>query len=419
VYSHFHADHVGGSRRLFELLAAAPPRVIASEHTAVWMSRFRSDLPRPTDVLDWPSGTARFEDVTVRLAGLPCPCHAPDHAMFLLEEERVGHTADLVNIDQLPFGGFGGQEPLVLLAPNLEFVRSLEFDWFCGGHGNIGEKSDIDFYLNYMGEVAALVDEYVPRPTEAPDLSLTDYLAAGLDPETKSRLLSELNNHFGLYLYGSQIVAGLKPSWDGGDPFMTGHIAEWAAARQRAADQAVPKSIPPRPSRTYGRPWTAICDAAGRTAGSSAQKAAAQSSAGSAVVPRPPARQLDRCRSVARATGRGRQAARPAASGVQLALLRYVPMCRLCGKGCLRPTLPLTYSGSRSSVGLSSRAHQASTSKPPQSPARTGWPSSGIPRAADRGCQAAHGGLKAPIWAMIAATSSAAHSSLILPSVTR
>jgi len=41
------------------------------------------------------------------------------------------------------------------------------------------------------------------------------------------------------------------------------------------------------------------------------------------------------------------------------------------------------------------------------------------PQAAGRGCQAAHGGLKAPIWAMIAATSSAAHSSLILPSVTR
>src|SRR5580698_6805357 len=55
VYSHFHADHVGGSRRLFELLAAAPPRVIASKHTAIWMSRFRSDLPRPADVLDWPS----------------------------------------------------------------------------------------------------------------------------------------------------------------------------------------------------------------------------------------------------------------------------------------------------------------------------------------------------------------------------
>jgi glyoxylase-like metal-dependent hydrolase (beta-lactamase superfamily II) len=130
VYSHFHADHVGGSRRLFELLTAAPPRVIASEHTSVWMSRFRSDLPRPVDVLDWPCGAVRFEDVTVHLAGFPFPCHAPDHAMFLIEEERVGHTADVVNVDQLPFGGFGGQEPLVLLAANLEFLRSLEFKWF-------------------------------------------------------------------------------------------------------------------------------------------------------------------------------------------------------------------------------------------------------------------------------------------------
>src|ERR1700733_15566604 len=166
VYSHFHADHVGGSRRLFELLAAAPPRVIASSNTASWMSRFGSDLPRPTDVLEWPSGAVRFEDVTVRLAGFPFPSHAPDHAMFLIEEERVGHTADIVNVDQLPFGGFGGQEPFVLLPANLEFVRSLEFDWFCGGHGNIGEKSDVDFYLNYIADVTALASEYVPRPEE-------------------------------------------------------------------------------------------------------------------------------------------------------------------------------------------------------------------------------------------------------------
>jgi hypothetical protein len=179
------------------------------------MSRFPSDLPRPTDVLDWPSGATQFEDVTVRLAG-PFPSHAPDHAMFLIAEERVGHTADVVNVDQLPFGGFGGQEPLVLLAANLEFIRSLEFDWFCGGHGNIGEKSDVDFYRNYLDDVAALVNEYVPRPTELPDLSLTDYLAAGLDLDAKNRLLSQLNNHFGLYLYGKQIVDGVQPFWDGG-----------------------------------------------------------------------------------------------------------------------------------------------------------------------------------------------------------
>ena len=252
VYSHFHADHVGGSRRLFELLAAAPPRVIASKNTAIWMSRFRSDLPRPADVLDWPSGAVRFEDVTVRLAGFPFPCHAPDHAMFLIEEERVGHTADVVNVDQLPFGGFGGQEPLVLLAANLEFIRSLEFDWFCGGHGNIGEKSDFDFYLTYLDEVAGLVNEYVPRPEAVPDLSLTDYLG-GLDEATRSRLLCELDNHFGLYLYGRQIAAG-QPLSAGGNPFASGTIGEWAAERKKAVDEAVPQIIErlrPRYGRMY------------------------------------------------------------------------------------------------------------------------------------------------------------------------
>jgi glyoxylase-like metal-dependent hydrolase (beta-lactamase superfamily II) len=250
VYSHFHADHVGGARRLFELLAA-PPRVIGSENTAIWMERFGSDLPRPADVLEWPSGTFSFEDVTLRLRGLPRPGHAPDHAVFLLEEERVGHSADLINIDQLPFGGFAGQEPLVLFKPNLEFARSLEFDWFCGGHGNIGEKSDFDFYLTYLDEVAELVREYAPRPESVPDLSLTDYLG-GLDEESRSRLLSGLDNHFGLYLYGRQIAAGQPPSASGGNPFMSGTIGEWAAERKEAVDAAVPLIVE-RLRPKYGR----------------------------------------------------------------------------------------------------------------------------------------------------------------------
>jgi len=79
VYSHFHADHGGGARRLFSLLAGASPRVIASANTAVWMARFGSDLPHPTDVLDWPSGALSFEDVTVAagLAGGPTAAARP------------------------------------------------------------------------------------------------------------------------------------------------------------------------------------------------------------------------------------------------------------------------------------------------------------------------------------------------------
>ena len=149
-YSHFHADHIGGARKLVTSLAASP-RVIASEHTAVWMERFDSDLPRPTDVLRWPDGGIEFEGVTLRLHGLPRPGHAPDHSVFLLAEERIGHSADLINIDQLPFGGFAGQDPLVLFKPNLQFARDLEFDWFSGGHGNIRESAIVIIVVELVG----------------------------------------------------------------------------------------------------------------------------------------------------------------------------------------------------------------------------------------------------------------------------
>ncbi len=253
-YSHFHADHIGGAGKLVGSLEVAP-RVIASEHTAIWMDRFGSDLPRPTDILRWPDGAIEFEDVELALRGLPRPGHSPDHAVFLLTQERVGHSADLINIDQLPFGGFAGQDPLVLFRPNLQFARDLEFDWFCGGHGNIGEKSDFDFYLTYMDEVAALIAEEVPRPEVVPELSLTDYLG-DLDTESRMRLLSELDNHFSFYLYGRQIVKGEKPdraaAAGGPGGMMGGLVGEWAAQRQQAVAEAVPRILE-RLRPKYGR----------------------------------------------------------------------------------------------------------------------------------------------------------------------
>jgi len=251
-YSHFHADHIGGARKLVQLLDKAP-RVIASEHSATWMERFGSDLPRPTDILRWPDGAIDFDDLELRLRGLPRPGHSPDHAVYLLTQERIGHSADLINIDQLPFGGFAGQDPLVLFKPNLEFARDLEFDWFSGGHGNIGEKSDFDFYISYLDEVTELIEQEIPRPEVVPDLYLTDYLGE-LDAEGRMRLLAELDNHFSFYLYGRQIVRGEKPDRSAGGPgaMMGGLVGEWTRERQKAVEEATPRILE-RLRPKYGR----------------------------------------------------------------------------------------------------------------------------------------------------------------------
>lgn len=251
VYSHFHVDHIGGARRLFELLGR-PPKVIASAHTALWMSRFGSDLPFPTDVLSWPDNSFDFDGTELRLQGLPCPGHAPDHSVWLLPSERVGHSADLINIDQLPFGGFAGQDPAVLFRTNLEFARDLEWDWFSGGHGNIGERSDFDFYLRFLDEMEEVIADEVPRPPSVPDLSLTDYLD-DLSPAQQEKLLAGLDNHFSLYLRGRSIVSGQAA--DPGPGSMFGGLpGEWAAQRKEAVEAAVPRvmdRLRPRYGRMY------------------------------------------------------------------------------------------------------------------------------------------------------------------------
>ena len=44
----------------------------------------------------------------------------------------------------------------------------------------------------------------------------------------------------------------VKPFWDGSDPYMTGNIAVWTAAREQAVDEALPKIIE-RLRPKYGR----------------------------------------------------------------------------------------------------------------------------------------------------------------------
>lgn len=249
AYSHFHVDHIGGARRLFSLLEK-PPDVIASANTALWMRRFGSDLPPATTVLDWPDDSFDFEGTELRLRGLPRPGHAPDHSVWLLPSQRVGHSADLINIDQLPFGGFAGQDPAVLFRTNLEFARDLEWDWFSGGHGNIGERSDFDFYLRYLSELEDIISEEVPRPASVPDLSLTDYLD-DLPASAKEKLLEQLDNHFSLYLRG-RAIAGGEPAEPGPGSMFGGLPGEWAAQRKEAVEAAVPR-VMDRLRPEYGR----------------------------------------------------------------------------------------------------------------------------------------------------------------------
>ena len=157
LYSHNHADHIGDASVLAEQIPGL--RIIATEATAGLMERLGSNHPEPTEVIDAETNTFSFEDLTVRVLPLEHSGHARDHAVYVPEGTGVIHAPDLLNADQLPFWAFGGSESYLGYRDMLETVGSLEWDYLSGGHGNVGSRDDIAFYLTFLDDLEAAVAE--------------------------------------------------------------------------------------------------------------------------------------------------------------------------------------------------------------------------------------------------------------------
>lgn len=159
IYPHYHADHIGDIGKYIE---AAKNRgialeIIASTKTRQSMDLAKSSFPRPTKELKWPRDSFQFEDLTVELHGFEWAAHCDDHSAWLLKQESVVHSPDLINPDQPPFWRFAGNERFRFHEDNLRQVYGLEWDYLSGSHGNIGSRADIDFQFAFIGDLKAAV----------------------------------------------------------------------------------------------------------------------------------------------------------------------------------------------------------------------------------------------------------------------
>lgn len=161
VYPHYHADHIGD---IGQYVAAAEARgeqlrIISSEKTHQSMELANSSFPRPTDVLDWPHDRFRFEGITVELHGFEWAAHSDDHAAWLLTEDRIIHSSDLINPDQPPFWHFAGNERFRFHEDNLRQIYDLGWDHLSGSHGNLGTRIDIDFEFAFLADMKAAIGD--------------------------------------------------------------------------------------------------------------------------------------------------------------------------------------------------------------------------------------------------------------------
>jgi glyoxylase-like metal-dependent hydrolase (beta-lactamase superfamily II) len=116
-------------------------------------------LPRPTLVLANLTDSFTFEKLTVALHRFAKPAHTDDHSAWLLKEERIAHSPDLLNPDQLPMMGFAVSDTIVYHESNLREVMALDWVHFVGGHGNVGSKADFEFQIGFLRDIVAATRE--------------------------------------------------------------------------------------------------------------------------------------------------------------------------------------------------------------------------------------------------------------------
>ncbi|HDB9159532.1 TPA: MBL fold metallo-hydrolase [Escherichia coli] len=155
VYSHYHVDHIGDSPFWNDEAKkeGVNLRIIASKATAEKMQFMNSRLPVATQVLSKKDDQFKFEKQTIELHRFVKAGHTDDHSVWLLKQEKVAHSPDLLNPDQLPMMGFAVSDTLVYHDSNLRQVEMLDWKYFIGGHGNIGSHDDFKFKRQFLNDL--------------------------------------------------------------------------------------------------------------------------------------------------------------------------------------------------------------------------------------------------------------------------
>lgn len=196
VYSHSHADHIGGANAL-----GGHPIIIAHEETLRLLKR-DADPNRPLP-------TVTFSDKYTLRAGNQVlelsyhgNAHEPGNIFISAPAQRVLMVVDIVFPGWMPWRRFALAQDIPGYFAQVEEIRKMDWDTFVGGHvGRSGTHADVDVQAEFNNDVkqAAATALATTKPGE------------GLNPLDKANPWALFDQY--IDRVAAQCVNTLMPKW--------------------------------------------------------------------------------------------------------------------------------------------------------------------------------------------------------------
>jgi glyoxylase-like metal-dependent hydrolase (beta-lactamase superfamily II) len=148
VYSHFHADHIGGTKALGDV-----PVIIAQDETLRLLKR-DADPNRPLPTVTFTDKyTLHVGDQVLELS-YRGPGHCPGNIFIYAPKQRVLMVIDTVFPGWMPWRRFAVAQDVFEAFARVEDVRNMDWDTVVGGHvTRVGTHADVELQSEFYRDI--------------------------------------------------------------------------------------------------------------------------------------------------------------------------------------------------------------------------------------------------------------------------
>jgi glyoxylase-like metal-dependent hydrolase (beta-lactamase superfamily II) len=196
IYSHAHADHIGGVREL-----GGEPIIIAHEETKRLLARAK-DPARPLPTVTFSdSYTLRLGTQLLELS-YHGNGHEPGNIFIHAPAQRTLMVVDVVFPGWMPWRRFALAQDVGGFFDQVEEINQIDFDTLVAGHvARTGTKADVELQLQFMEDLRATVAEALKTTKPGEEL----------DPRDLSNAWAVFDNYIDRVVIKS--VNALTPRW--------------------------------------------------------------------------------------------------------------------------------------------------------------------------------------------------------------